>query len=371
MAIRERNGAFQVYWNNPHTGRRESKTFASKHEAEKEDSLIKHRLKFERESFAKEDASPKILTFENAYMAYLKEKQFTKHNLSRHFSAMRQFISHIGQLPLADIDADKLRQLKEDAINATPKLATAHKRLSLLRAVMRWAFDKGLLAVMPAFPKLPPANYEQLIPPTPQELAAMLLAAPPHLQRVIIIGSQCGLRVGPCELFKLTWADVDLDQRILRVRNARKNANSPWREVPIRTNLLHLFEKWQAEDSLCGAICLIHVKGQPVSSIKRAWANALKNAGIARRIRPYDLRHSFATELIAGGVDVGTIAKLMGHSGPTMIFKHYQFVMDSQKRDAIERLPEIANVPNAMCQKEKGALHLQQPLEISGGEKGT
>lgn len=77
------------------------------------------------------------------------------------------------------------------------------------------------------------------------------------------------------------------------------------------------------------------------------------SAGIARRIRPYDLRHAFATELIAGGVDVGTVAKLMGHSTPTMLLTHYQHVMDRQKRTAVESLPDIGHVPKSMCPKNK------------------
>lgn len=55
--------------------------------------------------------------------------------------------------------------------------------------------------------------------------------------------------------------------------------------------------------------------------------------------------------MIAAGADVGTVAKLMGHSSPAMILNHYQYVMDSQKRAAIEGLPEIENVPNIMCPK--------------------
>ena len=77
----------------------------------------------------------------------------------------------------------------------------------------------------------------------------------------------------------------------------------------------------------------------------------MRRAFIERRIRPYDLRHAFATELIAAGVDIGTVAKLMGHSGPTMLLTHYQYVMDRQKREAVENLPELSYVPK-MCPRE-------------------
>ena len=78
-----------------------------------------------------------------------------------------------------------------------------------------------------------------------------------------------------------------------------------------------------------------------LAAFKRHGATLLKNAGIRRRIRPYDLRHAFATEAIAAGVDVGTVAQLMGHD-PKMLLDHYQHVADKQKRAAVEALPEIS-----------------------------
>jgi integrase len=96
-----------------------------------------------------------------------------------------------------------------------------------------------------------------------------------------------------------------------------------------------------------------------VQSIKTSWNKTLKRAGITRRIRPYDLRHAFATEAIAAGVDVGTVSKLMGHTTPTMVLKHYQHVLDQQKRAAVETLPEVQYVPKEMCPKEKALPDLQ------------
>lgn len=60
MAIRKRNTPlpYQVYWNNPVTGARESKSFSSKLAAEKFDAEIKYRLKYEKPSFAPAEARP-------------------------------------------------------------------------------------------------------------------------------------------------------------------------------------------------------------------------------------------------------------------------------------------------------------------------
>ncbi len=365
MAIRERRGRaspWQVYWNNPITGRRESASFETRQEAEKHDSLIKHRLKFERDSFREEqEADPpqaKEATLEQAYLLYLREKQFDREGLSWQMGAMRLPLRLYGTLPLSEIDTAKVASLMT-TISARPvKSATVRGRMSVFRTVLRWCAEHGLCEPI-RFPKLPPALYEKFIPPTPEELAAILRAAGPHIVRVVILGAQCGVRVGPSELLRLTWDDVDLLQRVLRVHGAKKNPVAPWREVPIRTGLMPLFESWQAEDKRLGVQYLVHYNGRKVASIKTAWRRTLQRAGISRRIRPYDLRHAFATELIAGGVDIGTVAKLMGHNSPAMILSHYQYVLDSQKRAAVEALPEIENVSKVMCPKQQAAVPSQ------------
>lgn len=358
MAIRHREGRaspWQCYWNNPLTGKRECANFATRAEAEKHDSLIKHRLRFERESFRREDIeeeADEVLTLEACYLHYLKEKQFNKKAIHWQMDAMRIPLQMLSNMSISDIQYEHITRVMECLKKQNVKPVTVRGRMSVFRTVMRWCAEKGFCEPV-RFPKLPPAQYEKFIPPTPEELGAIMSVAAPHIVRIVILGSQCGVRVGPSEMFRLTWDDVDLTQRILRVHGARKNLNAPWREVPIRENLLHLFKQWQNEDSIAGTTHVINYNGKPVRKIKTAWISALRMAGITRRIRPYDLRHSFATELIAGGVDIGTIAKLMGHSSPTMILNHYQYVMDGQKRAAVEALPNLQYVPKNMCPKEK------------------
>jgi len=94
------------------------------------------------------------------------------------------------------------------------------------------------------------------------------------------------------------------------------------------------------ETYLLGVDHVSHFRKKPTGTIKIACGNLLKRAGITRRIRPYDLRHVFATEALAAGVDIGTVAQLMGND-PKMLLKYYQHVADKQKRAVVEALPEI------------------------------
>jgi len=85
---------------------------------------------------------------------------------------------------------------------------------------------------------------------------------------------------------------------------------------------------------------IISYKGQPIQSIKTAWKGCKERAGISRRIRLYDLRHAFATETIAAGADVKAVSDIMGHSTTAMIHRHYQHVVDEQKRKVVASVPD-------------------------------
>ena len=345
MAIRflKKHKTYQVYWNNPITGKRESKNYKSKKEAEKENSLILYRLEYERESFNKEIAKEsQHITLGELWIRYLDEKQFTSVNKRAYQGHMNHCLKLLGDKTVSDITVLDLDAVK-DAFMKDKKIcqATVHTRLILLRALIYYAVDKRIIEPI-KFPKIPSANYKRFIPPNMEEIGRMYEAAPEHIKRVLILGSYFGARVGRCELLQLTWDDVDEIRKVLRIHGSRKNPNSPWREVPIREDLLPLFEQWKKKDKVNGVNYLISYKGKPIKAIKRSWKKTLEKAGITRRIRPYDLRHTFGTELIASGADIGTVASLMGHSSPEMLLHHYQYVLDRQKLSAVSLLPKCA-----------------------------
>ena len=83
--------------------------------------------------------------------------------------------------------------------------------------------------------------------------------------------------------------------------------------MPIRDDVLGLLRRWHEEDRQTGSAYVIAYKGRPVRSISSGWHNALRRAGIARRIRPYDLRHAFASLALVYGADIKCVAETMGH----------------------------------------------------------
>lgn len=363
MAIRFRpqRKHWEVYWRNPYTLRTQTAVFADQGEAVKHDAWIKFKLKHDKEYFlpAEKEREKADDSLEAIYYLYLKEKQFSVKMLNWNMPAMKLALVLLGRKRIAAITTSDLANVMAKHLSSDIKAVTARDRMKVLFTVLRWAKKRGFLNSLPDFPELPQAHYKPIEIPTQAEVQAMLDKAPLHLQRIILIAANTGIRVGPSELFKLRWSDVDLDRAVIRVRAAAKNPKEPVREVPIRGDMLGLFRLWREEDAMRGHVEYVcHYEGRQLRSIKRSWTTCLRLAGIKRAITPYSLRHLFATQAIASGADVGTVSKLMGHSSPDMVLQHYQHVLTQQKKAAVESLPAFVSY-GQMCMGKKNGPPIQ------------
>jgi integrase len=86
---------------------------------------------------------------------------------------------------------------------------------------------------------------------------------------------------------------------------------------------------------------IVYYKGRRIGSFKKAWKTALRKAGIRRRIRPYDLRHTFVTNLLERGAELKTVSEIVGHTRPDTTLRLYHQVIPGRHKEAIKLVPRL------------------------------
>ncbi len=125
-----------------------------------------------------------------------------------------------------------------------------------------------------------------------------------------------GLRVS--ELVALDWSDLDLEMGLLRVRHGKGNKE---RIVPIGEPAIQALQEWRKNmpNGGDGGPIFTNLRGRRIStrSVESIVARLLARSGIANRITPHGLRHSFATHLLDHGADLRSIQEMLGHASLT------------------------------------------------------
>jgi integrase len=89
---------------------------------------------------------------------------------------------------------------------------------------------------------------------------------------------------------------------------------------------------------------------KPVLKLNNAHYGALKRSGL-KPFRLYDLRHTWATRAAMSGIDLVTLAAMLGHSRIQMVLR-YAHPTEDHQADAMKRLEEY-NIVRAIAELEK------------------
>lgn len=143
----------------------------------------------------------------------------------------------------------------------------------------------------------------------------------------------------------LRWNQVDLEKRIIFLQDT-KNKDPRW--VPLTKELAgelsHLKQLtgkqdehlvFLKEDQLKSA----RVKARPGIRFREAFNHAKKRAGLPD-IHMHDLRHTAASHLIMSGVDIRTLADILGHRTLQMV-QRYTHLLHDHKLSAIDKIGSL------------------------------
>lgn len=247
-----------------------------------------------------------------------------------------------GVMRLEEITPQLVEQYRGERLKSVRKSST-NRETALLRRMFNLAIDWGLTSSNPilkvrAFPEKD--NLKQRVLSEDEE-ARFLATAAPHLRAVIIGLLNTGARRN--ELLTLCWSEVDLERGTILLTRTKGGTD---RTIPVNGRLMDLLLDLKA-GSKAGYV-FTGPKGEQIRTIRRAFQNACRRAGLTG-LRIHDLRHTFASRLIATGTDVITVKELLGHHS-VVVTERYTHGEDGRRRAAVERLaPKPGKIPENLA----------------------
>jgi integrase len=146
----------------------------------------------------------------------------------------------------------------------------------------------------------------------------------------------------PSEAAGIQCGQVDLSRRVIVLHRTKSRKT---RTVPLTQAVVEILEKLTAGRRpseyvfLPGSELPYRLETRPSIYFRRAFCNACKRAGI-EDFRLHDMRHTAASYLLMGGVDLRTLAEILGHKTLTMVYR-YTHLLDRHKLEAIDKIGKL------------------------------
>ena len=287
----------------------------------------------------------KLDTAVDLFLSHLQvERALSRHTVAAYARDLGKLVSYAEQH-----EVDEVRHLDLEVVSGWLRSLTraglgprsTARHLSSARSLMRFWAREGVIDSDPTALAARPKTGRRL----PRTLAThdvvRLLEAPDTSQlrglrdrAMLSLAYAAGLRVS--ELVGLVLGDVDSQRGVVSaLGKGGKRRLVPVGEIALN-DLRHYLQARQASASprrrarkkapATDATLFPSPRGGPMTrqafwKIVRRYARA---AGIQGNIHPHQLRHSFATHLLAGGADLRSVQTMLGHAdvATTEIYTH-------------------------------------------------
>ena len=344
---------------------------------QREKWLQEQAVLFEREVHHTPEPVNKSITlakYIDHWLAEVAPKKLAKTTYSRDQQDVRRILPVLGHYKLTDLRKEVVRDFYEEMRKA-PKL-TDGKPLSeksvegihnTLCSILSDAVEEGYLLHNPAWRMYKPQGEKKERPVADEETVQRLIAAletqslkyEVYYKLILATGMRRGEACG------LRWSDIDWRQRALHIRrNVVKLSRQPImvkepktragvRVVYLSKDMCKLLRAWEKEcqwekeqrgdEELTQDDYLFQQSnGDPMvpCTFTYRFKMILRENGLPDNLNVHSLRHTNASMLIAQGVDVRTVAGLLGHAQPSTTLDIYSHAFDKNKRLAGQKLSE-------------------------------
>ncbi len=305
--IRKRNGRWQAQIRKSGT-RAISRTFTLKQDAlfwarEQERVLELQTDVFQKKTLLKKTLADLLHDYEVEVGQRLKSHHVEVH----YFNQLRR--TRFAQLTL-----DRLKPA--DIQRWVNERSSSHRASSTVRllGVLSRAFNHAIkhhsfpLPFNPVERVIKPRISQKTIRRIPSRLAKLLESPACRIGWIASFAVETAMRRS--EIAELEWPDVDLERRVIHVRNPK---NGHDRSLPLSSTALLALSQFERADK--------PVFGMSSNAIRLAWGKYRRSHEIDA-VRFHDLRHEAISRLFERGLTTPEVALLSGHKTVSQLFRY-------------------------------------------------
>lgn len=252
-----------------------------------------------------------------------KHKSFLRYQVS-----LNQLLPHFGKLKISNITRKEIERYKAKRRNQASG-STINRDLACMKKILNNAISDGIIDVNPVlgveFFKEPKRSPNYL---TDEEARRLIDACDTvAIKTFVILGLNTGMRLN--ELLNLKWEDVNLDDKLIVLKDTKNNKEE---SIPLNNTALNRLKKL----TRLSDFVITKENGDPYLYIRKSWNRVVKKAGL-KNITPHILRHTFATILVREGADLNAVKEL-GRWSELKLVERYSHVSNAHRTRVINKL---------------------------------
>lgn len=352
----------------PRTGKRHQPRVRARSKRELEKAIAEQRVTIQRGEYIEPDRTPIRDWLDTWLESYHPPSDATLQNRT-------DAIEKIKTDRIADVLLGRVQpidvQTFVNRLSATLEPSTVRSRYAPLKMALQSAYDLKVIRDSPLVGVVvPPRTYEPRQTWDAAQVRQFIDATTIHpLGSAFVLSVVLGARMGELTAFRRSDLEWDGDTlrgcTIKRTLSRQRGGGMHIADVPksssghrrlllpwqCRDAIQHRLDElalprqemgdlWDDDDALWGRDDGSH--WQSNSTLTRAYDAIIEHSGLPR-IRPHDLRHTAATNMIWAGVPIPTVSKILGHSSPEVTMRIYAHVIAVMEEQAVQTIEGFYN----------------------------
>ena len=313
-----------------------NKTAAMRAEAKRKTDLLERRA-----GFKKLKPAPKFGDFVERFLR-MSEQQHRPKTYELHSGnckVLKRFFrgEWLDEITQGMVEEFKVTRIQEKRWGKRKQIAvsgvTVNRALSALRLIFNYAERCGFQVSNPVkhVTFFREVGRTRII--SPEEELAYWAATSQPLRDIARIMLDTGMR--PEEVFRMEKTNLDFMQRT--ILNPFGNTKAARRRLTMTNDVWSILKRRAALSESPYVFPSPERPERPIGSVRKAHDAAVRRANIAPAFRLYDLRHTYASRAVMAGVDLPTLAALLGHTSVQMTMR-YVHPAEEHKREATAKI---------------------------------